>query len=197
MALVFTLLPSVAKQIDTLLKTKEDVLEIENAIKPAVLSIKTSKDPSPDDVFYVGHLLARSISSTSWVKRNAASANQLIRYLTHGIGVRDAWRRAAVNGGCLNTEPFAYISQHAYSFYQKVVEAGVTPMPALTASSSSSSPSSMTTSSERKKHQKKSSSADANPPPTIKESTLDSVLTLTGPPSSDLDNLFADSKKKK
>jgi hypothetical protein len=194
MAAIFSLLPAIGKQIDRMVGQPADIQQVENAVKPVTLAIKTSRKPSDLDVFALAMMLSKAVSTTDWAKRNVQSLNTLVGQLINGFGYRDQWIKIEAGTSCLASEPYRTFLVKGYSYYSKFLEITNTTLPVFTSpiqsiQNTQNLSSRATTPATEPVYTQKSTSSG----------TLDSTLNIstTTTCTSSLDSLFPSTDKKK
>jgi hypothetical protein len=90
MTAVFTLLPSVSKQIDSLMPNA-DVADLERALTPYVKGTNLSTAPNEYEFFAMAMKIAQLVSKMSWVVANPQRTDTMICHIITGIAKKFSW----------------------------------------------------------------------------------------------------------
>jgi hypothetical protein len=121
MTAVFTLLPSVSKQIDSLMPNA-DVADLERALTPYVKGTNLTTAPNEYEFYAMAMKIAQLVSKMSWVVANPQRADALIYHIITGIAKQSGWPSSAVMFQKPSYKP-CYSS--AFHFYTALNNCGV------------------------------------------------------------------------
>lgn len=121
MSSVFTLIPSISKQIDSLL-SNEDVADLERALRPYLEGTDLRNIPTEQEFYAMAMKLSQLIHPLQFARVNEARANSIICFVINGIAKECKWPSANV---VFQRPCYKMCMCSAYSFYCALLRAGV------------------------------------------------------------------------
>ena len=121
MSSIFSLLPSISKQIDALLAT-QDIAELERVLAPFIKGTNLGIFPNEYEFFGMAMKIAQIVSQISWISANQQKANSLIGFIITGISRDFGWASAP---RILQKPEYKYVYTSAYSLYTAIATCGV------------------------------------------------------------------------